>query len=415
MKRILLISCIIFHIIILLYFKYTNFGIHIINKLTFSNIQEWNLIVPLGLSFYTFKSISYLVDVYRNPSICEKNFFKYSLYISYFPQVTSGPIERSNKFFSELNKPVRFIESNISIGFIRILWGFAKKLIVVDRVALIVNAIYNDYNSYGGALLFVATLLYSIQIYFDFSAYSDISIGISKLFGLDLVENFNSPYLAKSVSDFWRRWHISLSSWFRDYLYIPLGGNRKGLTRKLINLVIVFLVSGLWHGASLAFILWGLLHGLYQVIGIIIKPLKNKLYTTLKVNRTCFSFKLGQTIATFLLINFAWIFFRVQNLRDALTITKKILVGNYDIWQLFDGSLFNVGVTQNAFNLMIFVCIFVLIMEYINSNKLNIFESFSRQGIVFRCFIYYLTIYSILIFGIYGPSSLAGQFIYGQF
>lgn len=410
-----LISCIVFHIGALGYFKYTNFGIQIVNSIVGTSIEPWNIIMPLGISFYTFKVLSYLIDVYRDKSSVQKNFFKYAAYIAYFPQVTSGPIERSGRFFSELNNKKDFDEKDISSGVIRMLWGFMKKMVIVDRMSVIVGSVYASYSSYGRTILFITTIIYSIQIYFDFSAYSDIAIGISRMFGFRFMENFKFPYCARNIGEFWRRWHISLSLWFRDYLYIPLGGNRKGVIRQYINIVIVFLVSGIWHGASFNFIFWGFLHGFYQVMGAILKPVREYFLKLFKVDKNRFSYRLGQTVLTFMLVNFAWIFFRADGLKNGLAIVKQITVGTSNLWQIFDGTLYTLGLTQSSFDLMFVMTIIVLIFEYIHNEKRDLVEGFSRQGIIFRCFVYYSILFVIFIFGIYGASNGSGHFIYGQF
>ncbi|MCI6276388.1 MAG: MBOAT family protein [Clostridium sp.] len=410
-----LVTCIALHVAALGYFKYSNFGIQIVNSIAGTSIHQWDIIMPLGISFYTFKALSYLIDVYRNKNSIQRNFFKYAAYIAYFPQVTSGPIERSERFFSELDAEKDFDEKDISSGVIRMLWGFMKKMVIVDRMSVIVGAVYGSYMNYGKAVLFITTLIYSIEIYFDFSAYSDISIGISRMFGFRFMENFKFPYCAKSIGEFWRRWHMSLSLWFRDYLYIPLGGNRKGAVRQYINIVIVFLVSGIWHGASFNFIFWGFLHGFYQVVGAILKPAREYFIKLFKVDKERFSYKLGQTVVTFMLVNFAWIFFRAEDVKDGFAIVKQMVMGTSNLWQVFDGTMYNLGLTQSSFDLMFVMTIIVLIFEYVHNEKHDLVEGFSRQGIIFRCLMYYLILFVIFIFGIYGASNGGGHFIYGQF
>lgn len=410
-----LVTCIVLHVAALGYFKYTNFGIEIVNSIVGTSIEQWDIIMPLGISFYTFKALSYLIDVYRNKSSVQRNFFKYAAYIAYFPQVTSGPIERSEKFFSELDDKKDFEEKDISSGVIRMLWGFMKKMVIVDRMSVIVGTVYGSYMNYGKAVLFITTLIYSIQIYFDFSAYSDIAIGISRMFGFRFMENFKFPYCARSVGEFWRRWHMSLSLWFRDYLYIPLGGNRKGRVKQYTNIIIVFLVSGIWHGASFNFIFWGFLHGFYQVMGAILKPVREYFIKLFKVDKSRFSYKLGQTIVTFMLVNFAWIFFRADGIKAGLSIVKQMTMGVSNLWQIFDGTMYILGLTQSSFDLMLVMTIIVLIFEYIHNEKHDLVKGFSRQGIIFRCFMYYLILFVIFIFGIYGASNGGGHFIYGQF
>lgn len=247
---------------ILVYFKYTNFLIDILVKsfgmigITLS-IPAVDIILPVGISFYTFQALSYTVDVYRGEIYAEKNFFRYALFVSFFPQLVAGPIERSKNLLKQLSVSHSFDYERMVEGLLMMLWGFFLKIVLADRIAIFVDTAYGDIYTYPGYYLIVATVLFGIQIYCDFAGYSTIAMGASKIIGIDLMENFDSPYLAESVAEFWRRWHISLTSWFKDYLYIPLGGNRKGTFRKYLNKMIVFLMSGLWHGAELTFVIWG--------------------------------------------------------------------------------------------------------------------------------------------------------------
>lgn len=214
------------------------------------NSSGWNF-------FFTLQSLGYLIDIYRGDIYAEKNYFKFALFVSFFPQLVAGPIERSKNLLKQLNTPKRFSYENLRRGFFLVVWGMFLKVVIADRAAIFVDSVYGNYYTYGGLYIVFATVLFSIQIYCDFHGYSTIARGVAMTMGYSLVENFNAPYFSQSVKEFWRRWHISLSSWFRDYLYIPLGGNRKGLMRKNLNLLVVFLVSGLWHGASFSYIFWG--------------------------------------------------------------------------------------------------------------------------------------------------------------
>lgn len=250
------------NLMVLFYFKYINFALgtlkamlHIVN--VDLSVPAFDIMLPVGISFYTFQALSYTVDVYRGDIYAEKNFFRYALFVSFFPQLVAGPIERSKNLLKQLAIPKKFNFDSAKEGCLLMIWGYFLKIVLADRIAIFVDVVYNDFEKFGGYYLIVATLLFAIQIYCDFGGYSVIAIGAAKILGIDLMENFNTPYLSKSVSEFWRRWHISLSSWFKDYLYIPLGGNRKSRLRKNINLMIVFLVSGLWHGADWSFVIWG--------------------------------------------------------------------------------------------------------------------------------------------------------------
>ena len=227
-------------------------------QFNFELIQPaFDVVLPVGISFYTFQALSYTVDVYRKDIYAEKNILKYALFVSFFPQLVAGPIERSKNLLIQFNKEHHFDYNRVKNGLLLMLWGFFMKLVIADRVAMVVDQVYNNYTQYAGFEIAIATVFFAIQIYCDFGSYSNIAIGAAQVMGFTLMENFRQPYFSKSVAEFWRRWHISLSSWFRDYLYIPLGGNRKGKVLKYINLMIVFLTSGLWHGASWHFVVWG--------------------------------------------------------------------------------------------------------------------------------------------------------------
>lgn len=298
---------------ILAWFKYFNFFFENIQKV-FSVIDititepAFDIILPVGISFYTFQALSYTMDVYRGDVYAEKNFFKYALFVSFFPQLVAGPIERSKNLLKQVNVPQKFDYEKCRDGFLLMLWGFFMKLVISDRAAILVNTVYGNIDKYSGLYFVVATILFSFQIYCDFAGYSTIAMGAAKILGYELMENFECPYFSQSVSEFWRRWHISLSSWFRDYLYIPLGGNKKGKRRKWVNLMVVFLTSGLWHGAQWSFVAWGGLNGLFQIIGEWLKPIRDFLNKLFRMDRASLSHKLFKVVFTFGLINFTWIF-----------------------------------------------------------------------------------------------------------
>ncbi|MGN0348852.1 MAG: MBOAT family O-acyltransferase [Roseburia sp.] len=254
--------CLVVDLAILGIFKYQDFVldsiIEIANRfgvsLSFDN--RLDVLLPVGISFYTFQALGYVIDVYRGEK-AEHNFFRYALFLSFFPQLVAGPIERSKNLLGQLRQTHAFDYRRVKNGLLLMLWGLFQKMIIADRVALLVNTVYNNYGNYHGIFIVIATVFFAIQIYCDFGGYSDIAIGASQVMGIDLMQNFNKPYFAVSVKDFWQRWHISLTAWLRDYLYIPLGGNRKGKVRKYINTMIVFLTSGIWHGANWTYVIWG--------------------------------------------------------------------------------------------------------------------------------------------------------------
>lgn len=261
-KKLIVAGSFLSNLGILFYFKYFNFGIAIVNNFLHmmhieNNVSSFDIILPVGISFYTFQALSYTMDVYRDEIYAEKNFFQYALFVSFFPQLVAGSIERSKNLLRQLAEYKPFSFNRLKEGILIMIWGYFLKLVLADRIAIFVDCVYGNYAQYNGIILIVATMLFAIQIYCDFYGYSTIAVGAAKIIGIDLMENFNAPYLATSVSGFWRNWHISLTSWFKDYLYIPLGGSKKGKARKYINKMVFFLTSGLWHGADLSYVIWG--------------------------------------------------------------------------------------------------------------------------------------------------------------
>lgn len=403
---------------ILFFFKYYNFMAASINYIatTFGIqivIPDFDVLLPVGISFYTFQALSYTVDVYRGEISAERHFGKYALFVSFFPQLVAGPIERSKNLLSQMHEKHYFNYDRVKNGLILMLWGFFMKLVIADRVAILVNEVYNNYNEYKGFVFVLATILFAVQIYCDFAGYSNIAIGAAQVMGFRLMTNFDTPYFSVSIREFWRRWHISLSTWFRDYLYIPLGGSRCSKTRRYLNLMITFLVSGLWHGANWTFVIWGGLHGLYQVIGDILHPLKNRINTILHVKTDRFSYRFLQICFTFCLVDFAWLFFRANSLNAAFTIIQRT-ISHLNPGIFFDGTLFTLGLNQNEFFIML-AAITVLLVVSILKQRMDIRKELANQQVWFRWLIYYLMILAIYIFGIYGPMYDASQFIYFQF
>jgi D-alanyl-lipoteichoic acid acyltransferase DltB (MBOAT superfamily) len=404
---------------ILFLFKYFDFFMDNLNRVLGKFGMEFidpgfDVILPVGISFYTFQALSYTMDVYRGDIYVERNFFKYALFVSFFPQLVAGPIERSKNLLVQISRRHYFDYQRVKNGLLLMLWGFFLKLVIADRVAIIVNTVYNDYEKYQGLVLVLATLAFGVQIYCDFASYSLIAKGSAQVMGFKLMDNFNQPYFARSIGEFWHRWHISLSTWFRDYLYIPLGGNRKGTFRKYINIMIVFLVSGLWHGANWTFVIWGFLHGAFQVVGQITRPIKEKYRDFFGIDPNRGSYKLGQILITYGLANFAWIFFRAPNVTAAFGIIKN-MVSTWNPWIFTDGTLYTLGLTVGSLWAgLVALCILigVSIAQY---NGIGIRQRFERQGLVFRWVISLGLIFSIIIFGIYGPGYSASQFIYFQF
>lgn len=418
-KKIIVAISVLLNLSLLFYFKYINFAIGILgDALSVLHIQlsipAVDILLPVGISFYTFQALGYTIDVYRGDTYAEKNFFQYALFVSFFPQLVAGPIERSRHLLQQLATPHKFNSDEAKSGLLLMLWGFFLKIVLADRIAIFVDWVYGDYHTFGGWYLIVATVLFAIQIYCDFAGYSIIAMGAAQILGIRLMENFQSPYLATSVADFWRRWHISLTSWFKDYLYIPLGGSRCSKWRKYTNKMIVFLVSGLWHGAKISFIVWGGLNGLYQVIGEILQPLRDTLVKIFHLNRNSLGHKAVHIIVTFVLIDFTWIFFRANSFSEAFTIISQI-IHIHNPWILFDGSLYNCGLNSKNFCFMLLCILLLFVTDYLKQKKICIREIIARQDAWCQVLIIAFSVVFLLIFGIYGTSYDASKFIYFQF
>jgi len=404
---------------ILFYFKYFYFTVDNINAIRGlfnlkALVPRFDVILPVGISFYTFQALSYTVDVYRKEIPHEKNFFKYALFVSFFPQLVAGPIERSKNLLTQMSEKHAFNYNKAREGFLLMLWGFFQKLVIADRAAIFVNTVYNDSSNFSGAMLCIATVLFAVQIYCDFASYSLIAKGAAKVMGFELMDNFRQPYLSVSIAEFWRRWHISLSGWFKDYLYIPLGGNRKGTVRKYFNLMVVFLVSGLWHGASWNFVIWGIIHGIYQIAGDITNNSRKLVCELINVDRTKPQYIWFRRGITFVLVCFAWIFFRSETLTQALDIIKRIFVG-FEPWTLYEGGLTSAGL--NMANLwVLFLGVLVHILVSIKGySGISVSKEVEEMHLLARWPAYLALLFAILIFGIYGPGYAASQFIYFQF
>jgi len=390
---------------VLAVFKYYNFLngnisqlLHIFHR---SNpIPYLSILLPIGLSFHTFQAMSYTIEVYRGHQKSERNFGIYALYVMFYPQLVAGPIERPQNLLHQFYEKHYFEYERVVEGLKLVLWGFFKKIVIADRLAIYVNAVYNNPGNHNGYTFIMATIFFAFQIYCDFSGYSDIAIGIARIMGFKLMTNFNRPYFSQSVSEFWKRWHISLSTWFKDYLYISLGGNRVSVPRLYLNLMIVFLVSGLWHGANWTFIIWGGLNGFYLVSAIFFGPIIKKLYSVTRLQS--FSFLSGSVniLLTFILSCFAWIFFRANNLSDSVYIIKEIFNPH--------GSFF-IGEQDTLFYSVIFI-LFLLVCEGVKEYYPN-FNLLNHSKVVVRYSAYTVLILLIILFGVFD----GGQFIYFQF
>lgn len=400
---------------ILFIFKYFNFIAQAVEDISsqfkyHADFQLISVLLPVGISFYTFHSISYVIDVYRKKIPVENNMFRFLLFVSFFPQLVAGPIARSENLLPQLHNFEDYKYENFRKGFVLIFWGLFKKMVIADRLALAVNYVYNDVSHASTVSIIIATIFFTYQIYCDFSGYSDIALGVSKLFNIDLMVNFRNPYFSKTVTEFWRRWHISLSTWFRDYLYIPLGGNKGSLAKWIFNTVFVFMVSGLWHGANYTFLVWGTIHGLILVVE---KFVYGKRLRDLKPGITFLN--IGRWACTYCIVVIAWVFFRANNIHDAVVVFEKIfslegVVQNTKMLFMNDGAMNLLGVNMYDFILsIIFIAILVSVNFYLRSS--NIVDYVLSRSKVNRWAFYIIITFIVLWFGEFGTN----EFIYFQF
>lgn len=396
------------NLLILFAFKYANMFFASIDSLAgvvglgaFMPRLDW--LLPVGISFYTFQALSYTMDVYRGDVEASHHFGKYALFVSFFPQLVAGPIERSSRLLKQFDEIHRPDFDMMRSGALSILLGLCKKLLIADRLAVLVDLVYNNVGEYGAPAYIVATVCFAFQIYCDFSGYSDIAVGSAQLLGFRLMRNFDRPYLSRTIGEFWRRWHISLSSWFRDYLYIPLGGSRVSLPRWIFNTMVVFTCSGLWHGADWTFVLWGALNGLYLVLGRLLLPLRNRLWQD-KGGwlRTALA-----TLCTFAFTCFAWSLFRANNIAEL-----GVMLGRFiSCWEL--GSLAQLVHLVNGrecilIAALLLVFVFVELMGNDDALKAKLYAA----PLALRWSVYLVLLFMLILFGKYNESP---AFIYFQF
>ncbi|HVS92013.1 MAG TPA: MBOAT family O-acyltransferase [Mucilaginibacter sp.] len=403
-----LVASLVANIGVLAFFKYFNFFNQNITELLSrfglpNHIPYLSILLPIGLSFHTFQAMSYTIEVYRGNQKPETHFGIYALYVMFYPQLVAGPIERPQNVLHQFYEKHEINYDDFSNGFRLILWGFFKKIVIADRLALFVNVVYRDAFMSNSSTLILATIYFAIQIYCDFSGYSDIALGTARIMGFKLMTNFNRPYFATSVSGFWRRWHISLTTWFTDYLYISMGGSRVSIPRWYFNLLFVFLVSGLWHGANWTFVIWGGLNGVYLIAAIMFRPVTNLYKDTVIHNKLLkYTWHLAKTIFTFILIGFSWIFFRANSLDHAFLIIRRIFTVH--------GKLsFN-----NDYTLLVYPFIgmlTLLIFEIDQERNHGVSSFFNNKSPVIRMASYCFVALIILLIGVYD----GGQFIYFQF
>jgi D-alanyl-lipoteichoic acid acyltransferase DltB (MBOAT superfamily) len=405
-----LLASFVFNLGLLFTFKYFNFFSDSFSffveqfSLKFDPVQL-KLLLPVGISFYTFQSLSYTIDVYRQRIKPERHFGIFALYVSFFPQLVAGPIERADNLLPQFRKKFDFDYKRITDGLKIILWGFFLKVVIADRLGMAVEQAYDNPEQYSGLPLLLATYFFSFQIYCDFAGYSLIAIGSAQIMGYNLMDNFRRPYFSKSISEFWKRWHISLSTWFRDYLYIPLGGNRVAKTRWLFNLFVVFLISGLWHGANWNFVIWGGLHGIYLVGSILTENIRSNFVKIIGLAKFPKVHSFVKIFITFHLVAFGWIFFRTDSVSDAW----------YIISHIFSGAQVTViklcmGLSQAEFIIAVLSIIFMESVHFMQE-RVRIRQFFSERSIFFRYPVYIIILAVILLFGVFEET----DFIYFQF
>jgi len=392
--------------LVLFVFKYYDF--FAVNLDGLAELIGWNysievlqVILPIGLSFHTFQSLSYVIEVYRGRQKAERHFGIYSLYVMFYPQLVAGPIERPQNLLHQFREHHRFAYERVRSGLLLMLWGLFKKVVVADRLAIYVDSVFSNVPLHNGTTLLVATVFFAFQIYCDFSGYSDIAIGAARVMGFNLMQNFNRPYFSKSIAEFWQRWHISLSTWFRDYVYIPLGGNRVGRARLYFNLLITFTISGLWHGANWTFIIWGLLNGVYLVFSAATASLRAGLSRRTGPHRVLPAlhplFKVG---LTFTLVCAGWVFFRAANISDALLVFRK-MAGDH-------GMPFTGGAKDLIYGTLGIVP--VLSFDYWTRGR-RFEEVVTERPVAARWAVYLFLVLGLLGMGVFDAS----QFIYFQF
>ena len=375
-------------------------------------VPRIDLLLPVGISFYTFQALSYTMDVYRGDIGPEPNFLRYALFVSFFPQLVAGPIERSGSLLKQLQEEQSFDYLRARRGLVRMIWGLFQKLVIADRLALLVDTVFNAPGEHSGAAVAVASVLFCFQIYCDFGGYSNIAIGAAQVMGITLMENFRQPYLAASIRDFWRRWHISLSTWFRDYLYIPLGGSRRGSARAMVNRMIVFLASGLWHGAAWHFVFWGALHGVYQAAGRLTESPRKALRAKLHIRENGRLHRACAVAITFVLVTMAFALFRANSMTDFVTLLRCVL---FDLRPgALPGELFALGLDKKDM-LVAAVSVLALIVVDFAAERRPVWEGLEGRALVLRWAVYLLLIFAVLIFGVYGPNYETSAFIYFAF
>lgn len=421
-RKLCLALCLLLDFSPLICFKYSAFLLSTVNILLQNGgiaplFSIPDLILPIGISFFTFQASGYVIDVYKKTVPPEHNFLRFALFVSFFPQLVAGPIERTKNLLSQLDCKASFDFDKTRDGLWLMLWGYLLKVVIADRIAIFVDTVYADLKTYDGAYILIATALFAFQIYCDFAGYSAIAIGSAQILGIRLMDNFASPYLSISVSEFWRRWHISLTSWFKDYVYIPMGGNRRGKLRTFLNRLFVFTLSGLWHGADWTFAIWGALNGFLLILEDILHPVMDRLSRLLGIKCTAISNRVAKGIITFFLVDFTWIFFRAGSVSNAVYIISSLKsfprISNINIF--FGDGLYECGLDEKNFHFLILMIALLLIIDTCSKMGIVIRNKIAVQNLWFRSFFTVFAIIFILVFGIWGGSYEKTAFIYFQF
>ncbi|GGG20752.1 alginate O-acetyltransferase [Dokdonia pacifica] len=398
---------------LLAYFKYVNFfitsfidGFRLLGAEL--DITPLSIILPVGISFYTFQTLSYTIDIYRKKIQPTENVLSFFTFVAFFPQLVAGPIERASHLLPQFQKTHLLVYEQVKSGLLLVGFGLFKKMVIADRAAVLVNTVYESPSDYKGLEVIIATILFAFQIYCDFSGYTDIARGTARMMGFDLMKNFNAPYFSRSITMFWHRWHISLSTWFRDYVYFPLGGNKKGHYRTYLNLFIVFVVSGLWHGAAITFLIWGAIHG---IIIVIEKAIRNTISQDFIDKKSNYLSKFLLGTMTFTVVCFAWIFFRAETVTDAIIMIEN-LCKPADTF-LFSEKGDTLGLDRTHMMVLWIAIIGLLALEYIGHYK-NVYKILQKQHSIIRWSVYVISVYILIIYGYYGYEDRS-QFIYFQF
>ncbi len=436
-KKIEVFLAIVVNIGILIALKYCNFLAGNLNSIFESfnisiNIPLQNIILPLGISYYTLQAISYIVDVYRGKYDPDKNIGRLALFVSFFPQMVEGPIGRYDELAKQLYEPHKFEYKRVKFALQLMMWGYFKKIVIADRAGLFVNEVIGNCDKYAGIPIFFAAILYTVQIYAEFSGCIDIVRGVGQIFGVDMAENFKRPFFSKSVQEFWRRWHITLGTWFKDYVFYPISFSKfnlkiSGWAKKtfknnyfskiiptIIALLIVWFGTGIWHGASWKYVVYGLYYYIIMVLGMLLEPLGNKLIKLFKINKDNFSYRLWQMFRTTMFVVFGMLLFRSVDLGNFGTLVKNMISLN-NLEMLSNGKLFNIGLQNGDFNILVIGIIIIFVVDLLQERGHNLREKISNQNIIFRWTLYYACFFAIVIFGIYGAGYNASDFIYGQF